>query len=223
MRRRSLTFLRIARSVGVTLVLAACNNGLGGFSGSVGSTPPGPPQVVFKILGTPGIAFTASVTDARSSWQIQGTIPLGVTIVNDILPAQLIATKLASDNSLLSVQISKGGQVVTLASTHAPGGTVSVKTGGKLVNIAPAANPDLRITVLGPDGELFTGLIEDIASGFLVQARAPATFLFDSPSGKVDGQFTQVQNFGPFTVNMTLNGAVVAQASGGPDVTIVEP
>ncbi len=205
------------------LWLAACNNGQGGFSGAVGGTPNNPPEAVFKILGTSGTGFTATVSDKRSSWQLQGNVPLSVTIVNDILPARMVATKLAGDNSLLSLQISKGGQIVDLSSTTAPFGNVSVQTGGKLKTLAPPASPDLRIFVTSPAGEHFNGLIEDKATSFVVDDRAPAIFMFDTPNGKVDGEFNQIQNFGPFTVNMTLDGNVVATVTGGPSVTIVEP
>lgn len=202
--------------------LAACNNSQGGFAGAVGNTPNNPPEAIFKILGTTGTGFTATVSDKRSSWQIQGNVPLGVTIVNDILPARMVATKLAGDNSLLSLQISRGAKVVELASTTAPFGNVSVQT-GKLKTLAPQANPDLRIFVVGPSGEHFNGLVEDKVNSFVVDDRAPSLFLFDTPNGKIDGIFNQIQNFGPFTVNMTLDGNVIATATGGPTVTIVEP
>ncbi len=205
------------------LWLAACNNGQGGFSGAVGGTPNNPPEAIFKILGNEGTGFTATISDKRSSWQLQGNVPLSVTIVNDILPARMVATKLAGDNSLLSLEISKGVKVVELASTTAPFGNVSVQTGGKLKALAPPANPDLRIFVIGPAGEHFNGLIEDKASSFVIDDRAPSLFLFDTPNGKVDGEFSQIQNFGSFTINMTLDGTVVATATGGPTVTIVEP
>ena len=207
----------------LALSLAACNNGLGGFSGSVGNTPKGPAQTSFRVLGTSGTGFTATVSNSRSSWTLQGNVPFSVQIINNVQPARMIATKTAGDNSILSLQVINGTNQLEVASTTAPFGTVQVQTRKKFDTIAPSAVPDLRIFVKGTAGERFSALIEDLTDGFTVDARAPALFLFDSPNGKVTGQFFQIQNLGGFDINMTLNGVVVATAMGGPNVTIQEP
>jgi hypothetical protein len=217
------TFLAIllAAAAGALLVLvAACNNSQSGFSGNVGNTPNGPPITSYRILGTVGTPFSATVSNARSSWLISGNVPLSTAIVNNLLPVRIIANKLSSDRNLLSVQVFNGAQVVDVGSTTAPFGTVSI---GKLETLSPPANPDLRINVTGPAGERFAGLIEDQTTAFFVEDRAPATYFFDSPDGTIVGQFFQIQNFGGFTINMTLNGNVIATANGGPNVTIVQP
>lgn len=209
--------------------LAACNASSTGVSGFVGNTPPTAPETIFKILGTVGTPFTLLISNTRSSWQVQGNVPLNVTIVNNVTssngltPARLVGTKLSNDNSLLSIQAANGFHVVTAQSTTAPYGTVTIQTGASLSQIAPLASPDLRIFVYGPLGERFTGLIEDSQVGFAVNQRVPALFLFDSPNGKVDGNFTQVQSFGPFAINMSFNNEIVATAQGFPNVIIRQP
>ncbi|HVA80756.1 MAG TPA: hypothetical protein VNF29_07510 [Candidatus Binataceae bacterium] len=220
--------------VRLTLVLAwlgtlsACNNNYIGFAGYVGNTPPVAPEAIYRVLGTLGTPFTLLISNSRSSWQVQGNIPLNVVIINNILvngltPSRLNATKLSNDNSLMSLQIANGFNVLAVSSTSAPYGTLSIQTGAPLQQIAPAANPDLRIFVFGPAGERFSGLIEDSQIGFAVSQRVPALFLFDSPNGKIDGNFTQFQSFGPFAINMTLAGKVIATAHGFPNVIIREP
>jgi hypothetical protein len=221
-------FLRIA---GVTALAAAlmisaasCNNNQGGFSGSVGNTPNGPPLTSYRILGTPGTPFTATVSNARSSWTLQGNIPLSMIICNNILPARIIATKTSSDANTMSIQISNGSHVLATASTTAPFGTVSLQTGGTPLPISPPANPDLRIFVAGPVAAVYTALVEDIQTGFVIKEHAPTLIFFDTPKGKVDGTFIQnAGNFGTFNINMTLNGVVVATVTGGPTVIIREP
>jgi hypothetical protein len=208
--------------------LAACNNNYAGFSGFVGNTPPVAPETIFKVLGTVGTPFTLLVSNARSSWQIHGNVPLNINIINNVsvngqTPARLVATKLSNDNSLLSLQIANGFNVLAASSTSAPFGTVAIQTGSALTQISPQANPDLRIFVFGPAGERFQGLVEDSKVGFAVNQRVPALFLFDTPNGKVDGNFTQIQSFGPFAINMTYNGKVVATAQGFPNVIIRQP
>ncbi len=205
------------------LSVAACNSGLGGFSGSVGNTPKGPAQTSFRVLGTLGTGFTATVSNSRSSWTLQGNVPLSIEIINNVQPARMIATKTAGDGSLLSLQVINGSNLLEVASTTAPFGTVQVQTRKKFDTIAPSAVPDLRIFVMGPAGERFSALIEDLTQGFVVDDRAPTLFLIDTPNGKVTGQFFQIQNLGPFDINMTLDGVVVATAKGGPNVIIQEP
>ncbi|HYL60423.1 MAG TPA: hypothetical protein VEU51_16265 [Candidatus Acidoferrales bacterium] len=207
----------------LALSIAACNSGLGGFSGSVGNTPKGPAQTSFRVLGTTGTPFTATVSNSRSSWTLQGAVPLSIEIINNVQPARIIATKTVGDGSLLSVQVINGSNLLAVASTTAPFGTVQVQTRKKFDTIAPAAVPDLRIFVMGPAGERFSALIEDLSQGFSVDSRAPTLFLIDTPNGKVTGQFFQIQNLGPFDINMTLEGIVVATAKGAPTVVIQEP
>jgi hypothetical protein len=223
-------FLRI---LGATALLAAfaisvasCNNNQGGFSGNVGNTPNAPPLTSYRILGTPGTPFTATVSNARSSWTLQGNIPLSMIICNNVLPARIIATKTSSDTNLMSVEIINGTNLLHVASTQAPFGTVSLQTSGsKVLTISPPANPDLRIFLAGPLAAPFSALVEDIQTGFVISDTAPTLIFFDTPNGKVDATFIQGggKNFGSFTINMTLNGAVVATVTGGPSVTIREP
>jgi hypothetical protein len=222
-------FLRLVGATALVAVLAisiaSCNNNQGGFSGSVGNTPNGPPLTSYRITsGTIGTPFTATVSNARSSWTLQGTAPLSMIICNNILPARIIVTKTASDNSSITVSIINGSHLLQTASTSAPFGTVSLQTGGQAIPISPPANPDLRIFVAGPVATAYTALVEDIQTGFVIKEHAPTLIFFDTPKGKVDGTFFQNgQNFGTFTINMTLNGVVVATVTGGPNVTIREP
>jgi hypothetical protein len=202
--------------------VAACNN-QSGFSGSVGSTPNVPPLASYQILGTPGTPFNATVSDSRSSWTFQGNVPFSIVIVNDVLPASIVATKATSNNNLLSIEIIKGSRVSDLHSTILPFGTVSVMVGGILKSIAPPASPDLRIFCSGPLNEHYSALVEDQAIGFVISATAPTLILFDTPNGKVDATFFGNHNFGSFTVNMTVNGSVVASVVQGPNATIREP
>jgi hypothetical protein len=206
----------------LTISVASCNNQTG-FSGSVGSTPNGPKLTSYELLGTVGTPFTATVSDSRSSWTLQGNVPVSVVICNNILPARIVATKTTSNNNLLSVEIITGNHVADLQSTSAPFGTVSVQVGGTLPTLAPPANPDLRIFASGPANERVQALVEDIDTGFIVQARLPILVLFDTPNGKVDATFFGGQDFGTFTLNMTLNGLVVATVTTGPNATIRQP
>lgn len=202
--------------------VAACNNQTG-FSGSVGNTPNGPPLASYDILGTIGTPFTATVSDSRSSWTLQGVVPLSIVIANNILPAAIVATKTTSNSNLLSVEIITGFRVADVQSTSAPFGTVSVQVGGTLKSIASPASPDLRIFAAGPNQERYSALVEDITSGWVINARAPTLILFDTPDGKVDATFFGGHDYGSFTLNMTLDGAVVATVVHGPDATIREP
>ena len=206
----------------LAISVASCNNQTG-FSGSVGSTPNGPKLTTYAILGVIGTPFTATVSDARSSWTFQGNVPVSVEIANNILPARIIATKTTSNNNRLSVEVITGNHVADNQSTMAPFGTVSVQVGGSLPKLAPPANPDLRIFASGPQDERVQALVEDIDTGFIIQARLPILVLFDTPNGKVDATFFGNQDFGTFTLNMTLNGIVVATVVSGPNATIRQP
>jgi hypothetical protein len=214
--------LMIAFGIFLIFTVAACNN-QSGFSGSVGNTPNGPPLASYNILGTVGTPFTATVADSRSSWTFQGNVPLSMIICNNILPADIIATKTTSNSNLLSVEIISGNQIVGNQSTSAPFGTVSEQVGGTLNSIPPHANPDLRIFLTGPQNLKYQALVEDIATGFVINARAPTLIFFDTPNGKVDATFFGPTDFTTFTAIMTLNGAVVASVKHGPNLTIREP
>ena len=208
--------------------LGACNNSQTGFGGFVGNTPPVPPSTGFKVLGDVGVPFALTISNANSSWNVYGVVPQNIWIVNNTTPVRMLATKLANNNNLLSLEIDNGGGgIQTLESTTAPYGFLSIQTaGGTLNTIQPQAVPDLRIYVNGPLGQRFQALVEDSQIGFITNTRAPAVFLFDGPQGKVDGQFTQTQNFGSFSINMTsgVDGTnEITTASGGPFVIIRQP
>jgi len=212
-------------ALGAALVFSAgaCNNQTG-FSGSVGNTPNGPPLASYEILGTVGTPFTATVSDAQSSWTFQGNVPLSVVICNNVLPARIIATKTTSNGNLLSVEtFLPGSGVCDLQSTSAPFGTVSVQAGGTLSSISSPASPDLRIFAAGPANQRYSALVEDTTTGFIISARAPTLILFDSPDGKVDATFFGNGQFPVFDLNMTLGGSVVATVVNGPNATIREP
>ena len=207
----------------LAISIGSCNNQTG-FSGSVGSTPNGPKLPSFQILGTSGTPFTATISDDRSFWTFQGNVPLSVEIANPpSANALLTVTKTSGDNSLLSAEIITGNHVKDLQQTMAPFGTVQVQIGRN--NSAPsAANPDLRIDLLGPIKLRYQALVEDIDTGFIVQARAPTLIVFDAPNGKVDATFFGPNNHTTFTADMTLNGEVVVPTtSGGPNLTIRQP
>jgi hypothetical protein len=201
----------------------ACNNATG-FGGFVGNTPNTNEQVLFKVLGTVGTPFTLLINDQNASWSVQGNVPMQIAMANNVPPVRMVATKLANDNSLLSVQITSGFTILTLSSTSQPYGTVSVQTSTTQNNsVPPAAFPDVRIFVSGSFGERMQSLIEDQEVGYVFQTIAPTLFLFESPSGKVDGQFNQKNSLGPIITNMTYNGQLVATESGQPFVLIRQP
>jgi hypothetical protein len=213
----------LVSAIGAVLVLIpACNN-QSGFSGSVGNTPPGPRLPSFEILGNPaGTPFTATLSDARSSWTFQGNTPLSVVLANVVGPSRLVATK-TTNNGLLSLEIILGFHVFDVQSTNAPFGTVSVQSTGTLNSIAAPAAPDLRIFLSGPMNQRYQALVEDSMTGFVIDSRAPTLILFDTPNGKVDATFFGGGSFPTWTANMTLDGAVVATVSQGPNTTIREP
>jgi hypothetical protein len=207
----------------IAVGVAACNNQTG-FSGSVGNTPNGPRLPNYLILGTTGTPFTATISDARSFWQFTGVVPLSISICNSPSnEAQLVVTKTAPDDSLLSAEIISGNHVVDLQETMAPGGTVTVQVG--MQTAAPsAANPDLRIFLSGPLNVRYQALVEDIDTGFIIQSTAPTLVVFDTPNGKVDATFFGPNNHTTFTADMTLNGVIdVPPFSKGPNLTIREP
>jgi hypothetical protein len=203
--------------------MPACNNSTG-FGGFVGNTPNTNEQVLFKVLGTVGTPFTMLINDKNASWSVQGNVPMQIAIANNVPPVRMLATKLANDNTLLSVQITRGFSILTLSSTSQPYGTVSVQTNSSQNNsVPPAAFPDVRVFVRGSFGERMQSLIEDQQVGYVFQTIAPTLFLFESPNGKVDAQFNQKNSIGPIIVNMTYNGELVATESGQPFVLIRQP
>ncbi len=207
----------------IAVCVAACNNQTG-FSGSVGDTPNGPKLPSYQILGTVGTPFTATISDDRSFWTLQGNVPLSIAICNPPTGnARLTVTKTSSDNSLLSAEIVTANHPKDFQETMAPFGTVTVQT-GKQTSVPSAATPDLRISLLGPIHLKYQALVEDIDTGFIVQARAPTLIVFDTPNGKVDATFFGPNNHTTFTANMTFNGEVVIPTtSGGPNLTIRQP
>lgn len=221
------TLATSAVGAALALMVASCNASQGGFSGSVGNTPSGPPITSYRVLGTIGEPFSATVSNARSSWLVTGTVPLSMDICNNVTPAEIIAMKTANDTNLLSIEIINGQTLLGVASTSLPFGSVSLQTGGKLQNISPAADPDLRIFVAGPSRAPYTALVEDEQTGFVVKERAPTLIFFDTPNGKVDGTFfPNNRDFGKFDLTMTLgtppNDEVVAHVVEGPTAFIRE-
>ena len=220
-------------AIGAALAVysASCNNQTG-FSGSVGNTPNGPKLPSYQILGdTPGTPFTATISDDRSFWTLQGNVPLSIVIANPPTSnAQVVVTKTTADSSRLTAEIITGNHIKDVQSTNAPFGTVQVQI-GKQTTAPSAANPDLRISLFGPLNVKYQALVEDSNIGFIVQARAPTLIVFDTPNGKVDATFfSGGRNFGNFVANMTLDGELVVPpmgmgltVSGGPNLTIRQP
>src|ERR1019366_36804 len=157
---------------------------------------------------------------------ISGAVPLNVIIVNNQTPVRLIATKQSGGNGILSLQLTLGFTVQDVSSTNDPYGTASIQNNPAHPGFAPPpplANPDVRLFVKGPLSERFSGLFEDKATAFILSDRAPALVLFDHPDGAVDATLSQIQNLGPFNVDLLFNGSVVAHVRGGPTVTIRQP
>jgi hypothetical protein len=208
------------------LLMTSC----GGFGSSNNTSPGNTPnisaQTSFRIVGRIGTPFSARISDSRSTWNILGVAPLSVVIVNNSPPIRVSVNKLVSDNSLLSLEILNGFTVKQLASSTDNFG-VSVGNFGKVGNFAPLASPDVRFFVKGPNVELFDALVEDTRHGEIVEARAPALILFDSPAGgtggRVDATFSAVQFLGDFNIDLIYNGAVVRTALKGTSVTMKYP
>src|ERR1700683_2598491 len=187
------------RALALTSLLAfaaaapGCSNGFGAFQTGVGNTAARPPQSAVRVLGETGLEFAAIISDADATWQIQGTVPMNVIIANNQTPVRSTAT--------------------TQSAPGLPGSTPP----------PPPASPDVRMYVRGPLTERFSGLIEDSKQAFIISDRAPAMYLFDSPDGAIDASLTQIQDLGPFSVQLLVDGAIVATAHGGPTVTIRQP
>ncbi len=209
------------------LLMTSC----GGF-GSTNNTSPGntpniAAQTSFRIVGRVGTPFSAKISDSRSSWDIKGVVPLSIVIVNNSPPIRVSVNKLVSDSSLLSLEIINGFTVKQLASNTGNFGVSVGNFGGKVGNFAPPASPDVRFFVKGPNAELFDALVEDTKQGEIVEARAPALILFDSPAGgnggRVDATFSAVQLLGNFSIDLLYDGVVVRTAAGGATVTMKYP
>ncbi len=198
------------------IVLGGCQTGN---TGSPGSTPNIPQQSSYRIVGDVGTPFRAIVSDSRSSWQVSGTIPTAIAIVNDSPPDRISVTKTSNDGRLLSIQLIQGFTVGTLASTVNNFGTAVGSIGGTLAAFANGASPDVRFFVKTPAEGVFNALIEDETNSYALESPIPTVILFDSPnsgkSGRVDGIFNQPIFTGSFEVDLMINGQVIQTGSGG--------
>ncbi len=210
----------------LALILSGCGQGLGAFYTGVGNTPNSPPLAAFRVLGQFGLPFSGIISDSNASWSVSGSVPMNFIIINNLTPVRLIATKQSGGNGILSLQLTLGYQVLDVASTTDPYGFASIQNGFANPGFKPPpppANPDVRMFVKGPLGERYSGLFEDTTTGYLLNDRAPALVLFDNPNGAVDATLDQIQNLGPFDVDLFLNGGLVAHVTGSPVVTIRQP
>jgi hypothetical protein len=220
-------------SVIVTLMMPGCNNGFGAFQIGVGNTPNQPPLAAFRVLGQYGMQFSALVSDADVSWNVNGAIPMNIIVINNqslpgctCSPVRMIATKQSPGKGILSLQLTLGFVVRQIASTSDPYGVATLQNNLEIPGFKPPpplASPDVRLFIRGPLSERFSGLFEDSKSAFILDDRAPALFLFDHPDGPVDASVTQIQHFGPLDIDLLFNGALVAHAVGGPTVVLRQP
>ncbi|MGH7905138.1 MAG: hypothetical protein ACREP6_00755 [Candidatus Binataceae bacterium] len=151
-----------------------------------------PGQLSFRVVGVLGTPFSAIVSDAHSSWKVQGMTPYTVAIVGGQPPYRMAATKTISNRNLMSVVLLNGFQVTANGSTSEPFGTVVVQNGGAQQTLPPTAFPDVRFFLRGPNNALVSGIIEDRKRSIAIEQRAPTMFLFDQPSGRVDGIFNEI-------------------------------
>jgi hypothetical protein len=212
----------------LAIVLSICVMSCGGAFGTANPTSPGstsnvPAQNSLWVLGTPGTPFQAVINDSTASWNLKGVVPESVVIINSTGPVRMVVTKLTNNPTLLSVEILKQIVLVAESSTNEPFGTAVVQSAGGVTVVPPHANPDIRFFVKGPSGGLFTGLVEDLTLGFTVEARSPTLFLFENPDGRVDGQFSSLDNAGLFSVDVISEGAPVVQSTGGPNLIVKFP
>lgn len=222
--------MRKAALVLCLAVVAGCGGGFGaGNATSPGSTPNISQQTSYRIVGTIGTPFVATLSNTRSSWVLSGAIPMSIVVVNDKLPDRILVTKLSNDSNLLSVEIITGFNVKVLASTVdrygvAVGAVPLGQPAQQLIAFSPPADPDVRFYVNGPAVTVYDALIEDQVQGNVVQSRAPSVILFDSPNsnaaGRVDGIFNEVNGFGPFSIDLVIDHAVAAVARGGISATL---
>jgi hypothetical protein len=182
-------------------------------------------QTSFRMVGNLGTPFVATVSDQRSSWVVQGVVPLNVIIANGNFPVRIAATKLTNDNSLLSIEVINGFGVSSLSSTFANYGTVVGSLNGTLKAFAPPASPDVRFYINGPANGIFNTVVEDLSVAFVLQSRAPCVILYDSPNnnsltGRVDGIFNLVGGAGgPLSIDLNFDGDL-AQAGGSGTVIV---
>jgi hypothetical protein len=209
----------ICRAILATVAIAAlggCNNSAN--TGSPGNTPNIPQQSSYRIVGDIGTPFRAIVSDSRSSWQVSGTVPTSIAIVNDSPPDRIAVTKTSNDGRLVSLQVIQGFTVGTLDSTVSNFAT-AVGSIGSLPAFGIAASPDVRFFVKTPLVGVFNALIEDEKNSYALESRIPAVILFDSPnggkSGRVDGEFSQVSFTGAFDIDLVINGQLTQTATGG--------
>ncbi|MBV8771247.1 MAG: hypothetical protein JO166_02785 [Deltaproteobacteria bacterium] len=198
--------------------MAGCN-GFGGYNQtSPGDTPNIPEQTSFRIVGEVGTPFRATISDSRSSWQVSGTVPMSLAIVNDSPPDRIMVTKLSNDGRLLSIELIKGFTVEVLDSTVSKFGSAVGAINGELPAFAPPASPDVRFVVRNPQVGLFQALVEDQSMSNALESRIPAVILFDRPnnggSGLVDGLFHQVYFTGVFDIDLMVNGNLVQRVIG---------
>jgi len=219
----------IWRGILAALLCALLTSSCGGF-GSTNTTNPGSTpniagQTSFRIVGRIGTPFSVTISDARSSWDILGVVPLSIVIINNAPPVRVSLNKLVSDNSLISLEIINGFNVQQLASSTSGFGVAVGNQGSWFVGgFAHSAKPDVRFFVKGPNAELFDALIEDTSKGEVVEVRAPAILLFDSPhSGRIDGTFTAVEALGGFAIDLIYNTVVVRSVLAGGSTVVKYP
>jgi hypothetical protein len=219
--------LRIFKASGVLAIylvvatLPGCSGFGPGNATLPGNTPGRQPQASLRVVGTIGTPFSAVVSDQNASWKVQGVIPLNIVIIHssNTTPTRIVAVKLASGSSLLSVEVINGFNVKLLSSTNNPFGVAVGTINGQLEAFAPPASPDVRFFIKGPSTAIFTALVEDATTGNALQSRAPTLVLFENPnggsaSGHLDGTFQESGNNGPLNVDLILNGATVAHGVG---------
>jgi hypothetical protein len=220
--------LRLGWPVLVVALLCAAQSGCGntfgcsGVSGSSSSQFNGcsggnniPPQSAINFLGNLGTPFIATISDTKASYTFNGTVPLEVVYVNNVPPLRVLATNLSTSPSLLAIQAISAFTTIRLASTTAPGSTISVNVGGALPAIAGPAACDVRFYVNGPIGQFYQSLLEQNNNAYENRTAAPNLFLLGGASGDVDGVFNEVIAYlGALRVNLVINGNLAANGSG---------
>jgi hypothetical protein len=210
-----------------SIATLGCNGFGTGNSTQPGRTPNTSQQINFRMVGNIGTPFLATISNKRSSWKIRGVVPLNIIIVNGPNPnsVRIVASKLANDTRLLSVEAISGFDVLELSSTFTNYGIVVANIGGTISALAPAASPDVRFFARNAGNGIFNAVVEDRTTAFVLQSQSPTLILFDSPnssgnpqSDRVDGIFNTVTG-GPLALDLSFNGHVVS-ASGGGTVSI---
>jgi hypothetical protein len=198
--------------------LAALEGCQTGNTGSPGDTPNMPQQTSYRIVGDVGTPFQATISDSRSSWQLSGTVPTSIAIVNDDPPDRIAVTKTSNDGRLLSLQLIQGLNDAAMASTVSNFGTAVGNVGGTLANFANPASPDVRFFVKTPLVGVVQATVEDETTSFTLESPIASVILFDFPNGgkpgRVDGIFSQPNFTGALEVDLLINGQLVQTASG---------